>query len=246
MRQWNTPSANRVSERVFLPLFDHKSGVSVPVGAWRCQLFMSFAVWILDQLRSRHRSPKGLRAPALFPSKENSLPHLNGANDSYSDARTPPCIGRWDIKGTEKMGKREGINPYSKIWFRTRRRKWLLYIHFFLSLWNDLSVPSTVALTCCPGGCLPLRLFPQPTHCLTQGKFLSKSMLRSGVTSWWNRNHPLLPVVVLGWVFPETRIRGPQVYLGSESRKHQWRKRKVRQGREAVSKEVLSSAHLGN
>ena len=53
-------------------------------------------------------------------------------------------------------------------------------------------------------------------------------------------------MVVLGWVFPETRIWGLQVYLGSESRKHQWRKRKERQGREAVSKEVLSSTYLGN
>lgn len=52
-------------------------------------------------------------------------------------------------------------------------------------------------------------------------------------------------MVVLGWVFAETRIWGPQVYSGSESRKHQWRKRKVRQGREAVSEEVLSSTHLG-
>ena len=139
MKQWNTPSANTVSERVFFPLFDHKSGVSVPVGTWRCQLFMSSAAWILDQLRTRHRSPEGLRAPALFPSKENSLTHLNGADDSYSDARTPPCIGRWDVKGTEKMGKREGIKPYSKIWFRTRR-KWLLYNHFILSQWDDFSL----------------------------------------------------------------------------------------------------------
>ena len=89
-----------------------------------------------------------------------------------------------------------------------------------------LSVPPTVVLTRCPGGCLLLRLFTQPTQCRTQGKFLSKSTLRSGITSWWNRNHPLLLVVVLGWVFAETRIRGPQVYSGSESGKHQWRKRK--------------------
>lgn len=127
-----------------------------------------------------------------------------------------------------------------KIWCRNRRRSSSSIPFFSFSVKPTSFHPFKHSSHLLPSQ----RLCASP-HSAEQSRILSKPMLGSWFTSQWNRDNPFQQGVVLGWVFPETRIWVPWVYLGSNA----WKpveEGEVKQGREVVSKGVLSSTHLGD